>query len=169
MTAASSQIVSSKFLPCLLARLTDEHPFSTADEGYGSFFSLERLKKDVMTNLSMLLNSHVAPAETVRLRRKFPLAAASGYHFGIDSYAGLFDLSENLEHMAESVRQAIILFEPRFLPSSVDVSIDTRGGKRDKTTLDLSISCVLAVHPLSEDMFFRLQVDLETGEISLNP
>ncbi len=169
MAAVSSQIASNRFLPCLLTRLTDEHPFSATDEGYGASFSLDRLKGDVLANLSMLLNSHVAPSETARLRQMFPLAAASGYHFGIDSYAGLFDLSGNLERIAASVREAVIRFEPRFEPSSVEVSVDMHAGRRDRTRLDLSISCRLAVHPLSEDMFFRLHVDLETGEMSLNP
>ncbi len=168
MSAPDSSIASSKYLPCLLTRLTDDNPFSREDVDYKANFSIERLKKDVLLNLSMLLNSPVAPAETLRLKNEFPNVASSGYHFGIDSYAGLTDLTANREHVAMSVRDALIRFEPRFRPESITVSIEPGNKGRDKTSLDLSISCILDVHPLSEDIFFRLHVDVETGNITLN-
>ncbi len=168
MSATDSAIVSNKYLPCLLTRLTDDHPFSVEDTDYKRTFSMERLKKDVLLNLSMLLNSPVARADTERLRRLYPNVASSGYHFGIDSYAGLTDLASNQEHVARSVRDALICFEPRFRPDSIEVTIEHDPHRRDKTSLDLSISCILNAHPLSEEVFFRLHVDVETGAITLN-
>ncbi len=167
-SSPGSSVASSKYLPCLLSRLTDDHPFSNEDAGYSSSFSLEHLKKDVLLNLAMLLNSPLAPAETARLHRHFPEVSTSGYHYGVDSFAGLTDLASNQEHVAQSVREALIRFEPRFRPESIEITINSTSGRRDKTTLDLSISCLLDVNPLSQDVFFRLHVDVETGEITLN-
>ncbi len=166
--ATTSAVTSSKYLPCLLTRLTDDHPFSTEDPDYAASFSPERLRKDVLLNLGMLLNSPLAPAETERLQRDFPEVAASGYHYGVDSFAGLTDLAANQERVAQSVRLALMRFEPRFRPESIEVSIVSSAHRRDRTTLDLAISCLLDVNPLSRDVFFRLRVDVETGEISLD-
>lgn len=167
MVTATAQKNSSKYLPCLLTRLTDEHPFSKEDEGYGASFSLEQLKHDILTNLSMLLNSHTAPTETRRLRENYPLSAASGFHFGIDSCTGLTTAAERPNLIADSVRQALIDFEPRLAPDSIQVSVDTAHKSSDRTSVHLTISSRVAVQPLTEDMIFRLKVDAETGEMSL--
>lgn len=159
---------SSKYLPCLLTRLTDEHPFTATDSSYGTEFSLEQLKHDILVNLSMLLNSHTAPSTTQRLQRHFPNIAVSAYHFGIDSYAGISGTSHQPGIIAENVRQAIIHFEPRLDPESIRVQI-IDNSNHDRTALHLSISSRLAVQPLSEDMYFRLRVDVETGESTLQP
>lgn len=159
---------SSKYLPCLLTRLTDEHPFSSQDDAYGTEFSLEQLKSDILRNLSSLLNSHTAPSTTRSLTQQFPQVATSCYHFGIDSYAGITGNSEQPRIIAENVRQAIINFEPRLDPASILVRADASRSSRDRTALHLTISSRLAVHPLSEDMYFRLRVDVETGEATLN-
>lgn len=166
----TAQRNSSKYLPCLLTRLTDEHPFSTSDTEYGASFLPEQLKKDILTNLTMLLNSHTAPAETRRLRALYPLVAASGYHFGIDSSTGLTASAERPEIIAASVRRALREFEPRLAPESIQVSVDTDiAAAHDRTSVHLTISSRLAVKPLTEDMVFRLRVDVETGEMSLTP
>lgn len=166
---STSEKSSSKYLPCLLTRLTDEHPFSAQDDAYGASFSQEQLKGDILRNLSMLLNSHTAPATTQRLMQQFPQVATSCYHFGIDSYAGVTGKAEQPRIIAEAVRRAIINFEPRLDPASILVQADTRRSSHDRTALHLTISSRLAVHPLSEDMYFRLRVDVETGEATLHP
>lgn len=166
---APVQKSSSKYLPCLLTRLTDERPFSTQDASYGTEFSLEQLKHDILMNLGMLLNSHTAPATTRYLEQHFPRTASSSYHFGIDSFAGLTGSFDQPAAIAEAVRKAIIHFEPRLAPESVRVVADTKQHIRDRTALHLSVSSQLAVHPLSEDVYFRLRVDVETGETSLKP
>lgn len=166
---ASAQTSSSKYLPCLLTRLTDERPFSSQDTTYGTEFSLEQLKHDILMNLGMLLNSHTAPSATRSLRQHFPRVASSAYHFGIDSFAGLTGTHNQPQVIAEAVRRAIINFEPRLAPESVRVEADTRQDRHDHTALHLRISSQLAVHPLSEDVYFRLRVDVETGETSLKP
>ncbi len=160
---------SSKYLPCLLTRLTDERPFATRDTTYGTEFSLEQLKHDILVNLGMLLNSHTAPAATRHLEQRYPLAAASSFHFGIDSYAGLTGSFNRPGVIAEAVRRAIVHFEPRLAPESVQVQAEPGRGAHDHAAIHLNISSRLAVHPLSEDMYFRLRVDVETGESTINP
>lgn len=161
-------MISSKYLPCLLTRLTDEHPFSTEDEGYGASFSVEQLRHDILLNLTMLLNSHTASAETRRLRAQFPHAASSGYHFGIDSCTGLTASTERPEIIAAAVQRALREFEPRLVPESIRVAIDSTRKSQDHTSVHLTISSRTAVQPLTEDVFFRLRVDVETGALTLS-
>ena len=158
-----SRIRSNRYLPCLLTRLTDEHPFSAADTDYTENFSLERLKRDILQNLAMLLNAHVAPTESERIRRLFPEVGASGYLFGVDSFVGRHNLTTHGDSILRHVRDAIVRFEPRVVPESVHVTLQEKQNA-GRTGLDLCISCRLAVKPLTDDMLMRLQLDLETGE-----
>ena len=158
-----SRIRSNRYLPCLLTRLTDEHPFSAADTDYTENFSLERLKRDILQNLAMLLNAHVAPTAAERIRRLFPEVGASGYLFGVDSFVGRHNLTTHVDSILRHVREAIVRFEPRVVPESVHVTLQEKQSA-GRTGLDLCIICRLAVKPLTDDMLMRLQLDLETGE-----
>ncbi|MDO5449526.1 MAG: GPW/gp25 family protein [Akkermansia sp.] len=168
MPATAQQRESSKYLPCLLTRLTDARPF-TAEDGdfYSSCFSLQQLKQDILVNLNLLLNARTAPAETAYLLKRFPQVARSGFHFGIDSITGLSLGSLRPARLAEIVRRALIIFEPRLEPESIEVKPALMQGE-DKTAVHLAISSRLAVKPMTQDVFFRLRVDMETGEASLN-
>lgn len=165
----SMQRSSSKYLPCLLTRLTDENPFDSKDSSYGTEFSVEQLRSDILVNLSMLLNSHTAPEESKYLEKHYPLSAVSVFHYGIDSYAGRTSSFRQPHIIAEAVRRAIVRYEPRVQPASVQVLADPPGDGDDHTALHLHIACRLAVTPLSDDLYFRLRVDVETGETSIKP
>lgn len=158
-----SRISTNRYLPCLLTRLTDEHPFTTVDSDYSESFSLDRLKRDILQNLTMLLNAHVAPTEAERIRRLFPEVGASGYLFGVDSFVGRHNLTTHVDGILRHVRDAIVRYEPRVVPESVHVTLQEKQNA-GRTGLDLCISCRLAVKPLTDDMLMRLQLDLETGE-----
>lgn len=168
MVSLSVQRDSSRYLPCLLTRLTDEHPFSGNDEDfYTTSFSLEQLKQDILMNLNLVLNARTAPAESAYLKEHFPEALASGYHFGIDSCTGVAVSSLRPAFLAELVRKALVVFEPRLEADSIEVHPDFSRGE-DRTAVHLSISSRLAVKPLTQDIFFRLRVDMETGETQMS-
>ncbi len=169
MPVATNQPSSRKYLPCLLTRLTDEQPFSETDEGYDHVYSPEQLKSDILLNMEMLLNSHTAPAETEYLTKKYPEVAASGYHYGIDSCAGNVVTAERSEIIAQRVRRAIELFEPRLDAEETHVVVRDDYSKHDKTAVHLDIFSRLAVRPLDQEVFFRLRVDVETGKTTMNP
>lgn len=167
--STSNSLNNSKFMPCLLTRLTDEHPFSGVDTDYSLSFTLAQLKQDILTNLNMLLNSQTAPAETRYLRGNYPGVARSCYHFGIDSCTGLSTSSDRPRIIAENVRRAIAEFEPRLVPDSIQVRAEHSHSAADRTAIHLNISSRLAVHPMTEDIYFRMRVDMETGEITFTP
>lgn len=166
--AAAQQRESNRYLPCLLTRLTDAHPFSAEDDDfYTSCFSLQQLKQDILVNLNLLLNARTATAETAYLQKRFPQAAVSGYHFGIDSVTGVSRGSLRPAILAERVKQALATFEPRLESDSIRVVPDM-DRQDDKTAVHLDISSRLAMHPLTQDVYFRLRLDMETGEASLS-
>lgn len=166
--ASAQQRESNRYLPCLLTRLTDAHPFSAEDgDFYTSCFSLAQLRQDILVNLNLLLNARTSPAESAYLRKKFPQVAVSGYHFGIDSITGVSRGSLRPAVLAEQVKQALIAFEPRLSRDSISVVPDMER-RDDKTAVHLDISSRLAMHPLSQDVYFRLRLDMETGEASLS-
>ncbi len=159
----------SKYLPCLLTRLTDEHPFSQEDVGFESVYTPEQLEHDILLNLDMLLNSHTASAETRYLTENYPNVASSGYHYGIDSCTGFPASVDRPARIAESVRLAIEMFEPRLEPGSTRVKAIRPSADHDKTAVHLEISSRLAVKPLTQDLYFRLRVDVETGKTTRDP
>lgn len=168
MPAAANQRESSRYLPCLLTRLTDEHPFSSADgDFYASCFSPAQLKQDILMNLNMLLNARTNPRESAYLRQHFPEVADSDYLFGIDSITGVSRTSLQPARLADIVRRALVIFEPRLKDDSIHVTPDMER-RADKTVVHLDITSRLAVPPLTQDVYFRLRVDMETGEVGLS-
>ena len=69
----------------------------------------------------------------------------------------------------ENVRRAIAEFEPRLVPDSIQVRAEHSHTAADRTAIHLNISSRLAVHPMTEDIYFRMRVDMETGEITFTP
>ncbi|MEG0144135.1 MAG: type VI secretion system baseplate subunit TssE [Akkermansia sp.] len=146
-----------------MTRLTDESPHIKKDPDYAQMFSLNHLKKDVMSNLVMLLNSHSKIPDSTFY--PYPESRTSVLNFGLPSFTGRYDLNTNSEKIRQTIHEAIILYEPRFEPTSVQVSLLSKN--KQIGLLNISIQALLRVDTITEDMFFNLNVDLDSGFFSL--
>ena len=103
-------------LPSLFDRITDSIPSSDWEVA-------EALEKNIKRDLEQLLNSRKLESCLHDLS-PYPEVQTSVLNYGIDEYAGLIRNDVNIYKVQEMIRQAIILFEPRIIPSSIEVIAD---------------------------------------------
>ncbi len=133
-------------------------------------YSLDRMEEPafldtIRRDLSWLLN-------TVRLDETFPLAhapdvARSVLNYGIPDFSVRTYASVNVGEAAETMAEAVRLFEPRIAEKSLEV----RGEKklRDNTTQSLvfHIHCDIGNSEDPVRAGFKTEIDVETGDAKL--
>jgi len=155
----------------LLDRLTDEGS-ETSDrdeEGRERRVSAEkRLREKLLRDLAWLFN-------TTRLERDdemahLPYARHSVINFGLPAHAGETASSIEIEDLEQEIRQAILDFEPRILPETLEVKAIA-----DLTDTDLDRHNVLGIQirarfwaqPVPLELLLRTEIDLETGKVQV--
>lgn len=148
-----------KLQPCLLDRLATERPRDRSDHRHERYISLQKYRQGVERDLEWLLNaeSHLFPTGTARdVTDRYQQSLSSVLNFGVSPLIGIS--STRLEEIRERVAEAIRRFEPRILPSTLDVTV-----KKEEGQLSLRIRGVLWANPLPESLDIRSRIDLETG------
>ena len=158
--------------PALLDRLTDNAPLQRTEAPDAQAIGGERLRAAVLRDLAWLLNT--ANAEDGRIDwSTFDEARASVLNYGMRPLAG--KQMSGLERMEieASMREAILRFEPRLLPQSVEIrslaELDARHGAlaQRQNVLAFEIKGTLWLSPYPVELVLRSDLDLETGAVSL--
>lgn len=105
------------FMPTLLDRLNA----STSQDKSGRHLSRQAYRQSVLRDLQWLLNCANLDAQLAL--RAHPHAQASVLNFGIPSYAGSKFTQSDLQRVADSIKTAVRQFEPRIIPSTLEVKI----------------------------------------------
>ena len=116
-------------LPSLFDRLTNTTPstdWEIADE----------LEKSVKRDLEQLLNSRKLESCLHDLT-SYPEVQTSVLNYGIDEYAGLIRNDVNIYKVTEMIRHAILLYEPRIIPETLEVLADCNQDESQKVFSDL--------------------------------
>jgi type VI secretion system protein ImpF len=148
--------------PALLDRLTDDEPEKKMETRDQRVLTLAKLRNCVLRDLTWLLNSvHLAATEDLT---ELPEVERSVVNYGIPSFAGGSVGQFGMKSMEESIRDAIIHYEPRLIPSTVKVSLveDTLGDDTHNR-IALEIDAELWCQPLPLQMFMKTELDLELG------
>ena len=98
----------------------------------------------------------------------FEHVRSSVLNFGIPDLCGqtLSGLSEG--DLERAVRDAVLRYEPRILSQSLSVQVvHVTGSAPGRSSLALEISGELWAMPTPDPLFFRTEVDLETGQFSI--
>ncbi|WP_161491648.1 type VI secretion system baseplate subunit TssE [Sedimentisphaera salicampi] len=85
-------------------------------------------------------------------------------NYGIDSCVGLINSRESTGYVLESVRQALIDFEPRLVPGSVEVKPVKFDEPDSLREVLLEISAKLKMPDGYEFVNLKARVELETGK-----
>ncbi len=147
-------------LPCLLDRLVDFSPDLTEEPMRRRTVSLDEYRAAVLRDLRWLLNSacHLRSEEIW----EYPQIATSVLNYGTRDLAGVTtDNLDNLE-LERQYRDAIIAFEPRIVPESLQVRM-VRSESSEVGRVGFEIKGHLWALPHPERIFFRTDIDLETG------
>jgi len=147
-------------LPCLLDRLVDFAPGSEEEPARRRTVSLDEYRAAVLRDLRWLLNSacHL-PWEDIC---EFPHVARSVLNYGTRDLAGI--TTDNLDglELERQYRDAIIAFEPRIVPDSLQVRL-AHANRSEVGRVGFEIKGHLWALPHPERIYFRTEIDLESG------
>lgn len=152
--------------PALLDRLTDEAPEQPQERREHRVMSKARLREAVLRDLRWLLNS-------TRLEAGVDLAAAphvrrSVLNFGLPAFSGRPASSLDVTELERGIRQAIVDFEPRILPGTLEVRalVDTSPIDHHNV-IGVEIHGQLWAQPVPIELLVRTEIDLETGVVDI--
>jgi type VI secretion system protein ImpF len=157
----------TRLQPSLLDRLTDEHPQRRSEPLESRVMSGEGLRASVLRELRWLFNAAGQPRDIDAGRH--PYASASVLNYGLPNFVGSFAVSVDVPRLHAAIRQAIVRFEPRILPSSIE--IEPASGEQADASLKqiaLVIRALLSFQPAPLAIVLHTQVDLEDGSVTVN-
>ncbi|WP_024888770.1 type VI secretion system baseplate subunit TssE [Luteimonas huabeiensis] len=151
--------------PSLLDRLADDEPGRGEESRDRRTITAARLRECVIRDLSWLLNCTHAEAD--RAFDDHPHAACSVLNFGIPDLAGLALSGIDPAQMERRLRAAILAFEPRLLPDTLQVRVRADGRRMDRKSLVFDIESEMWAQPLPLNLYLKTEVDLETGRLEV--
>jgi len=162
--------------PSLLDRLTDNDPSSKVEPLEARVLNRRQLREAVLRDLSWLFNavceepdlSNRDDPERVALWKSLPYARDSVLNFGILPLTGQSLTIHNFPLIEAQIREAIVRFEPRLDPNTVEVRIgnDLSTGLRP-TSLRLTIKGQLWNQPVPLELMLSADVDVDTGQAAV--
>jgi type VI secretion system protein ImpF len=159
--------VRERLQPSLLDRLTDDEPDKKVESRDRRVMSVERLRESVLRDLSWLLNTgNLAQVDDLT---DDPEVAHSVLNYGTPDLAGRNITGRDLSDLEESLRQAIVDFEPRILPDSLKVNAIVDETQMTSRSLVFEIEGMLWSQPLPMRLLLKTVVDLETGQTEIAP
>lgn len=158
---------AERVLPCLLERLTDHYPRATKESREHRTVSLRKYRDSVLRDLEWLLNceAHPRPEEFEGMER----VQRSVVNYGIRSLTGAWRSSHDSAEIEALFRDAIIRFEPRIIPETLDVRLlnEEETDSSMPGGVFLEIIADLWAQPMPEQLHIRTELDLETGTCTL--
>lgn len=160
-------------LPSLFDRLTDSIPSSDWE-------IIETLENSIKRDLEFLLNSRKLESCLHDLTL-YPEVASSVLNYGIEEYAGLIRNDINIYKVTEMVQEAVLLFEPRIVPETLQVIADCNQEESQKVFGDLPKELKQKIYEKGAFEFiirgevcltkapidFHTQMNLSTGHINV--
>lgn len=187
-------------LPSLLDRLIDDVPTNEWDV-------IGMLKDKVKRDLEILMNSRaltsfgkcaltslsdrtlqrMKPSEltciSTPLEDDYPEVATSVVNYGIQDYTGLLRNEFNIREVVKMIENAILTFEPRIVPSTLEILPDCERDAADKLFDDLPIELknnffekgafefiikgAICATPIPIDFRYTTEMSLSTGKIKI--
>lgn len=161
----TSSEVRDRLQPALLDRLTDDAPDQRAESEDRRVMGKAQLRQAVLRDLGWLFNA-VQPLAAES--EAYPALAGSVLNFGMPAMSG--QLASKIDiHMVEAqIRNAIVRFEPRILPDTLEVhAVRTSALLDTHNVIEFEIRGHLWAQPVPLEMLLRTQLDLEGGKVML--
>ncbi|MEM9343581.1 MAG: type VI secretion system baseplate subunit TssE [Pseudomonadota bacterium] len=160
----ADQTISERLQPSLLDRLTDVDPSNPRETRDDRVIDIRRLREIIQRDLIWLLNTNNNESRIDAAR--YPAVAKSVLNFGIQEVAGEFSTIKRAELIRRSIVKAIERYEPRIREGSIDVELRT-DDQGSQTLVKFDIRADMWAQPLPLELYLRSEVDITTGEVSL--
>ena len=154
-------------LPCLLDRLTDRYPRARKDSERFRYITLDQYRDSVLRDLHYLLNSssHLSINE---IDEDLEYVRNSVLTYGISSLTGLEANTVNSDRIHREIEKAILTFEPRILPDTLEVKmIGKQSSESSTSVLVYEIKGELWALPFRENIYLTTKIDLQAGTCSI--
>jgi type VI secretion system protein ImpF len=157
---------SDRLQPALLDRLTDDEPDKRTEGPEAATMSRSRLRQAVLRDLAWLLNASNLESE-VDLE-SFPEARRSVLNFGVEALSGRRVGDVDWPELELAIKDAIVAFEPRVLPATIEVrGVTTTSSLDHHNVLSFEIRGQLWSVPYPLELLLRSNLDLESGQVVL--
>ncbi|AMM25103.1 type VI secretion system baseplate subunit TssE [Variovorax sp. PAMC 28711] len=152
--------------PSLLDRLVDLAPNEQRESDDKRTLTKQALRQAVLRDLSWLFN---ATGYGLAFDDKHhPQAARSVINYGLPMLSGQFTSSVQRVSMEQALKNAIMQFEPRILPRTLEVELVMEGPALDShNRIGLQIRGMLWAQPVPLEFLMRSRIDLEEGRIDI--
>ncbi len=150
----------------MLDRLTDEEPGTRQEAREQRVMSKARLRQAVLRDLAWLFNA--TRIESAEQLAKLPHVRRSVVNFGLPPLSGRALSSLDLSDLEGAIRQAIVDFEPRLLPATLQVTaLVEQGDIARHNVIGVEIRGQLWAQPVPLELLVRTEIDLETGKVQI--
>ena len=161
-----SLVPQERLQPSLLDRLIDDEPDKKVEAPEHRVLSKARLRQAVLRDLAWLFNTTRLEAE-VNLQ-KYPNARRSVINFGMPALSGMLASSLDVMDLERAVRQAIVDFEPRIDPRTLQVTVLAETtALAHHAVIGIEIRGHLWAQPVPLELLIRTQFDLESGHVRM--
>lgn len=152
--------------PALLDRLTDEEPDKKLELRVQRVISKRQMRQAVLRDLAWLFNcTRLDPGmDPVTLA----YARRSVLNYGIPALSGKTASTVDVSDLERGIRQAILDYEPRILPATLQVRALEVGQFEHHNVIGVEISGQLWAQPIPIDLLVRTEIDLETGQVEIS-
>lgn len=163
-----AEAMRDRLLPSLLDRLTDDEPAKKSEAREFKVLSLAQLRRNVLRDLNWLLNAtrhDTRDDQGMMLDRHAPIRS-SVMNFGLPGIAGYSATAAELSDIERALRDAILAFEPRLIPETVQVRsvLSKDEAKHHHNVLKFRIQAQLWAQPAPIELLIQTDLDLESGQ-----
>lgn len=152
--------------PALLDRLTDDEPDKKLEPRERRVMSKSRLRQAVLRDLAWLFNA--TRLETGSSMARLPFARRSVINYGLPALSGETASTIEIQDLERAVEQAILDYEPRILPNTLQVKAVVDLSEMDHhNVIGIEIRGMLWAQPVPIEMLIRTEIDLETGKVQI--
>jgi type VI secretion system protein ImpF len=152
--------------PALLDRLTDEEPDKKLEPREHRVLSKSRMRQAVLRDLAWLFNA--TRLESGMPMARWPYARRSVINFGLPALSGHTASTVEIQDLERDLRQAILDFEPRILPETLEVKALVEISALDHhNVIGIEIHGQLWAQPVPIELLIRTEIDLETGKVHI--
>jgi type VI secretion system protein ImpF len=163
---ADTTAPQDRLQPALLDRLTDDEPDKKVEPREMRVLSKRKLRESVLRDLAWLFNA--TQLEAVNPLATAPFVRKSVLNYGMPALSGNTASSFDITDLTRAVRDAILVYEPRILASTLDVRTLMEGGDLDHhNVIGVEIRAMLWAQPVPLEFLVRTDFDLETGKVQI--
>ncbi|MPZ18955.1 MAG: type VI secretion system baseplate subunit TssE [Luteitalea sp.] len=162
---ADRRTPEERLQPVLLDRLTDDEPEKKLEPREQRVVSKSRMRQAVLRDLAWLFNATRLEAEAGLAGA--PYARRSVMFFGLPALSGKTASSLDVSEIERAIRQSVLDFEPRILPSTLQVRALDVDQLEHHNIIGVEIYGHLWAQPVPVELLVRTEIDLETGEVQI--